>query len=91
MTDNVVLARPEFRNQVALTHLSATQDPNQMITFSSQSTWYSVTSNGVTQGAVYVTPEAAQSKADALNHEWGGKRLFSITAYTQDTFTAHER
>jgi len=91
MTDSVVSVRPEFKNLLILPHLSATQDPNQMITFSSESTWYSVTSNGVTQGAVYVTPEAAQSKADALNHEWGGKRTFSITSYTQDTFTAHER
>ena len=62
----------------------------QMITFTSQSTFHSVTSNGVTLGKLYVTRQAAEAAAASLNKEWNGERTFGVKTWQQETFTAHE-
>ena len=61
-----------------------------MITFTTQSIFHSVTSNGVTIGMVYKTREAAETAAEYLNKEWKGKRTFGVKSWEAETFTAHE-
>jgi len=61
-----------------------------MITFTTQSTYHSVTSNGICIGMVYKTREAAQAAADRLNKEWKGQRIFGVKSWEAETFTAHE-
>ena len=61
-----------------------------MITFTSQSTFHSVTSNGITLGKLYVTREAAEKAAAALNREWQGQRTFGVKSWQQEVFTAHQ-
>lgn len=62
----------------------------QMITFTSQSTFHSVTSNGVTLGKRYVSRQAAEAAAASLKKEWNGERTFGVKTWQQETFTAHE-
>tara|TARA_R110002012_G_scaffold96825_4_gene233170 strand:+ start:163 stop:351 length:189 start_codon:yes stop_codon:yes gene_type:complete len=61
-----------------------------MITFTTQSTFHSVTSNGVTMGMVYNTLQAAEDAAEYLNKQWKGKRTFGVKSWEAETFTAHE-
>jgi hypothetical protein len=61
-----------------------------MITFTSLSTFHSVTSNGVTLGKLYVTRQAAEAAAASLNKEWNGERTFGVKSWEAETFTAHE-
>ena len=69
---------------------SHTQHLKAMITFTSQSTFHSVTSNGITLGKLYVTREAAEKAAAALNREWQGQRTFGVKSWQQEVFTAHQ-
>jgi len=61
-----------------------------MITFTTQSTFHSVTSNGVTIGMVFNTRQAAETAAASLNKEWKGKRTFGVKSWEAETFTSHE-
>jgi len=61
-----------------------------MITFTSQSVYYQVTSNGIGLGALYVTRERAQRAATSLTREWKGTRSFGVTKLKIETWTAHE-
>jgi hypothetical protein len=61
-----------------------------MITFTTQSTHHSVTSNGISIGMVYLTREAAETAAEHLNKEWKGKRTFGVKSWEAETFTSHD-
>ena len=61
-----------------------------MITFTTQSTFHSVTSNGICIGMVYKTREAAETAAKSLNKEWKGQRVFGVKSWQAETFTSHE-
>ena len=63
---------------------------SQMITFTTQSTFHSVTSNGITMGMVFITREAAENSAASLNREWKGQRTFGVKSWEAETFTSHE-
>jgi cation transport regulator ChaC len=61
-----------------------------MSTFTTQSTFHSVASNGVCIGMVYKTREAAETAAEYLNKEWKGQRTFGVKSWEAETFTAHK-
>ena len=61
-----------------------------MVVFTTQSTFHSVTSNGVTMGMVYNTRQAAEEAAAYLNNTWKGQRTFGVKSWEAETFTSHE-
>ena len=62
----------------------------QMITFTTQSTFHCVISNGVTLGKLYVTRQAAEAAAASLTKEWNGERTFGVKSWETETFTSWE-